>query len=177
MTPQGARRESPPLGDLLKLLSQFDRAWQAGAAPRIEDSLARAGNSSASGELLEELIKVDLEYRWRQVAGPGAAERPRLEEYLRRFPQLGPLDRLPAEMIAEEYRVRHRWGDCPGHAEYAVRFPGRPALGESLSRVDADLATERQMTDDGARRLRAEASAEPAPSAVTSVAALVDAIL
>jgi serine/threonine protein kinase len=66
-----------------------------------------------------------------------------LEQYVKRIAQLGSLDSLPTELIAEEYRVRHRFGDRPSHAEYAARFPrhGRTVLNE-LSRVDADLRNE-----------------------------------
>jgi serine/threonine protein kinase len=172
---------SPPFADeVLQLLAQFDRSWQSGVPPRIEEFLARAGNSAANGELLEELIKVDLEYRWRRTANLGTAVRPLLEEYLRRFPELGPLDRLPAELIAEEYRIRHRWGDRPGHAEYAARFPAQTALAESLLRVDADLTAERQSVENHALgvvvRPKLLPAAESTPRAVTSIAVMVDAI-
>src|SRR5262245_34346001 len=143
MLPHGARPDiTPRLGDdLLNLLSQFDRAWQAGAAPRIEEFLGRASDATASRQLLEELIKVDLEYRWRQAAGPDGAQRPRLEDYLSRFPVLGPLERLSAALIEEEYRVRQRWGDGPGHTDYTARFPQHGALlVERLRRIDAELA-------------------------------------
>lgn len=175
MTPEGARPDMPPSldDDLLKLLAQFDRAWQAGAGPRIEEFLTRASAGTPRRELLEELVKVDVEYRWRQPGGHNPAERPRLEEYVRRFPELGRLDRLPAALIEEEYRVRQRWGDRPGHAEYAARFPGRGALRESLARVDAEVAAElrtRETSATGPRLATAGSAillAEPIVSAPT----------
>src|SRR5262249_3471563 len=75
---------------------------------------------------------------------PGSAglpRRPLLEDYVRSLPQLGPPAQLPVDLIIEEYRVRHRWGDRPGHAEYAARFAsqGEPLL-HALAQLDQDLA-------------------------------------
>ncbi len=68
---------------------------------------------------------------------------PRLEDYARRLPRLGPLRRLPLDLICEEYRVRQRWGDRPNHAEYAARFPQHgAALRAALARIDVDLRDE-----------------------------------
>src|SRR5262249_35365315 len=68
----------------------------------------------------------------------------RLEDYVARFPELGPLDRLPAELIAEEYRARHFWGDRPGYEEYATRFARQAAqLRQLFAQVDAELLRER----------------------------------
>src|SRR5207245_2179681 len=107
--------------DLEEALQRFEDAWRGGEPPRLDQFLpkapadARASGGAARQELLAELIKIDLEYRWQR--GP-AAERPRLENYLGQFPELGPVDRLAPDLIGEEYRVRQRWGDRPGHADY-----------------------------------------------------------
>jgi len=45
--------------------------------------------------------------------------RPRLEHYLDLLPDLGPPS---LDLIAEEYRVRRRWGDKPERKSYAERF-------------------------------------------------------
>jgi hypothetical protein len=149
---------------LLDRLEQFDAAWRGGAAPPLEAFLPPPGDT-ARRELLEELVPIDLEYRWRQArsrpaeaagvptlleagrqrpaqegAPPGG---PRLEDYVGRFPELGPPESLPGKLVGEEYRARQRWGDRPGHAEYLARFPGRAAaVREALARIDAELAAE-----------------------------------
>ena len=69
----------PVTADLERLLCEFDFAWQRGELPAIEAYLARLAEPSGRRELLEELIKIDLEYRWRQGAGLP------LEDYLTRF--------------------------------------------------------------------------------------------
>jgi hypothetical protein len=90
--------------------------------------------------LLVELICIDLEYRWRD----SAIHQPiPLEGYLQRFPELGSLDRLPLELIAEEYRCRCRWGDRPKHQAILARFRDRLELIlAELIEVDADLDRE-----------------------------------
>ena len=94
--------------------------------------------------LLRELVKIDLEYRWRGNPPAGAFPvRPRLEDYVARLPSLGPLHELPIELIVEEYRVRRRWGDRPDHVDYLGRFPRHgPALWSALARIDAELCDE-----------------------------------
>ena len=137
--------------DLDRLLFQFDQAWQSLPPPRIEDYLALLGQTGDRGpptrrELLEELVKIDLEYRWRQpdsaARQSGWKPRPCLEDYLGRYPDLAPLNRMPLELIGVEYRVRRRWGDRPNHDSYANRFPKHGSeLQQLLQSINADLAT------------------------------------
>jgi serine/threonine protein kinase len=125
------------------ILDAFDEAWQAGAPPRIEEFLTGVSGPARS-RLLAELIPIDLEYRWRvPVAAGDLGANPRLDAYLRRFPDLGPVDRPPVALIAEEYRVRHWWGDRPDHQEYLSRYrEAGPALHEALLRIDLQLEEE-----------------------------------
>src|SRR5579871_5129989 len=86
----------PAPSDAIRLdrfLDQFEQAWQSESPPSLEAFLAGlpANNSNFRRHLLPELIKIDLDHRWRlQSAGPGATsgERPLLEDYARRFPEL-----------------------------------------------------------------------------------------
>jgi serine/threonine protein kinase len=68
---------------------------------------------------LHELIKTDLEIRWRRRKDRF------LEDYARALPELGPLSALPAELIFEEYRARTLYGDKPKPESYRTRFPGQ----------------------------------------------------
>jgi serine/threonine protein kinase len=67
--------------------------------------------------VLHELIKTELEARYRHRQGC------LLEEFLRRYPELGGPADLPAGLLYEEYRVRRRFGDRPALDEYRARFP------------------------------------------------------
>jgi hypothetical protein len=137
--------------DVELLLEQFDIAWIAGAVPSIRDFLPPCG---PAGQLfLEELIMIDLEYRWQQGrpleedypcetrgVAPGRSRGPLLEAYVRFFPELGPAGGLSLALICEEYWARHRWGDRPEMQEYARRFPSRgKLLFDALRRTDAEL--------------------------------------
>lgn len=154
--------------DIRQLLHAFEDAWQGGIPPALDAFLLplSAGNGPADRQqLLEELVKVDLEYRWKragQVANlphdkergaglqPAAdlnatafPDRPLLEDYVARYPELGPMQRLSAELIGEEYWVRHCWGDRPSPNEYLTRFaPQADQLRPALVEIDAELAAQ-----------------------------------
>src|SRR5262249_32422132 len=118
-----------------QLLARFEDAWHnPGPPPRIDEfvkSLAanQPTSDAARRNFLEELVLIDLECRWRRETAAKSAlgthfpcVHPRLEDYVAHCPDLGALSRLGVDVISEEYRVRHRWGDRPNHAEYAARF-------------------------------------------------------
>src|SRR5437016_2812276 len=95
--------------EIEKLLYQFDHAWQVGTPPQIEDylkayagiplrslpSAERGKEDSHRRQFLEELVKIDLEYRWRRK--PSSGNPWALQDYVARFPELGRLDPLPLE--------------------------------------------------------------------------------
>lgn len=102
---------------------RFEAAWLAGKQPQIEDYLSAAPaaeDRDASRQLLLELVMIDLEWRWRsppaetvssklssEATGGITTEyfpsRLRLEDYVERYPALGPLDQLPEDLIVTEY--------------------------------------------------------------------------
>jgi serine/threonine protein kinase len=154
----------PEFGTESEIVERFEIAWRDGGAPRIEE-FVHSERSSASGTgqhataVLAELVKIDLEYRWRQAemaferaSGADKAESdpglplpdcPLLEDYLERFPELATSTGAPLDLISEEYRVRRRWGDRPSPGEYAARFGGwTEALRAALAAVDAELLAE-----------------------------------
>jgi tetratricopeptide (TPR) repeat protein len=138
--------------DLDSLLDAFEDAWQRGEAPSL-DGFLPPPEAETRRALLEELVKIDLEYRWRPqhshaAASPEATLRddipgcPMLERYLARYPELAE-GGVAAHMVGEEFRVRLLWGDRPPVAEYLARFPHLgDSLGEFLEGIQADLAVE-----------------------------------
>ncbi len=167
-------RHSPALDELLE---QFEAAWRRGLAPSIQDVIASGQPEIAPCEqrwLLHELLMIDLWYRWRRAellsadterrpAGGRAAEpsgqlppRPRLEDYLARFPALGPLDNLPIELIGEEYRTRASLGEPPGRNEYYERFPNR--------RTEIDLLFDQLSAEAGIAMANSCASTSKQPA-------------
>ena len=114
----------PPISELSatddfeQRIECFEAAWENGPRPNIAAHLlgATAMADLERRRLLEELIKVDLDFRWRRrldAGDPGPVrpddlpDRPRLEDYVECYPLLGPLVELPSDLILGEYEVRH----------------------------------------------------------------------
>jgi adenylate cyclase len=147
------------------ICNRFREAWRKGnAAPRLDDfryDPSVADNSAQQRELLLDLVAVDLEERWRRGGGyTGSADTsidektvrartdgfpmcPLLEDYIARYPEAGPLTRLPVRLVAVEYSARHLWGDHPARDEYFRRFPH---LARSLDQVLGHVPTAAQLT-------------------------------
>lgn len=97
-----------------ELCRRFRTVWQSGSTPRIEDYLAEVPHQATAQqrrELLIELVILDLERRPSAAvdnaqSSPATSQRPRLEDYIQRFPELGPLGALPDQLIAAEFRAR-----------------------------------------------------------------------
>ena len=162
--------------DAEQLLEDFENAWRSGTAPSLAPFvrlLAQTGSDEAH-ELLKDLVTIDLEYRWRPRSGQAARTdfpaRPRIEDYLHRYPALRtPAEALPA-LVAAEYKVRNWASDRPSPEEYRTRFPAAwPALQIELTRIDAELAAE------GTRKVEPAANPEIAAARVT-VTSLLDAL-
>ena len=169
----------PAEQELSAVLDRFEEAWHEGTVPNLETFLPTAVLAGSRQELLSELVKLDLEFRWRQKqssrAGdtqvqPGKEEQETLvydtaaaanawllEQYVEKYPQLGSVDQLPLALIVEEYRVRQRWGDRPSHQDYLERFSQRNEdLSAALSSVDQELANEKEGTGSGQGQTSAE---------------------
>jgi tetratricopeptide (TPR) repeat protein len=111
---------------------EFERAWDRGERPKVEDYLDRADQRERPALVLA-LTGIDLERRLR--AGLPA----RVEDYapfLERYPPLHKDEALLGLIIAE-YKQRRRREDTLGPEEYGKRFPD---LSETLrSLLDSQL--------------------------------------
>lgn len=105
---------------LQEFLERFEKTWDGKAAavePKdLRDWLPPEGDPLRAAAL-EEMVKSELEIRWRH--GRGLA----LETYLEQLPELGNRATLAAALIYEEFRARQRFGDRPPLAAYQERFP------------------------------------------------------
>ena len=119
-------------------LDAFEEAWLGSPPPRIRDYIA--GDLKNRVHLLTELIKIDIEFRWRQSAASGRIAKLRLEDYFREFNDLGPIERCPVELIEQEYRVRAICKDAPSVGEYLKRFPENSTkLAERLREAEESI--------------------------------------
>lgn len=109
---------------LQNLADRFAEARSRGGVNDWEPYLPPSGDRLRRHVLIE-LAKLDLEFTWREGG------RVLVETYETLFPELTP---PPIDLIAEEYRIRHRHGDAPKLEEYRERFPDRAAEIESFLR-------------------------------------------
>lgn len=132
--------------DFTIALNRFEQAWMDGPPPEIGSFLEGIQNPQQRQRLCIELVSLEIEFRWRRAAESGdAAGTPPLhvETYLQQYPELGSVPDAPVDLISEEYRARHRWGDRPGHEEYRRRFPEHAAeIARTLDRVDEQILAE-----------------------------------
>jgi hypothetical protein len=115
-------------------LSEEDRAQLSARADDFHAALVRGGVTDwgkylaglpghIRQKVLDELVIIDLGHRWRH------GEQPRVEDYLERFPEFGPPERVPASVILEEHRCRMRAGERPDPESFRERFPAQfPAI-------------------------------------------------
>ena len=113
-----------------------------------------------------ELVSLDLAYRWQRASDRDAATiehngtpagkpshlswKPRPEEYLSGYPELGPPADLPVSLIAVEYRTRLLAGDRPQREDYLARFPEqREELNELLARMGNEGTKKPQPAEPG----------------------------
>ena len=139
---------------------QFESAWAAGNPQPIE---ALVGEPASANYLatLEELVHIELEFRW-QERDP--LIRPQLEEYLERFEALGD-SAILSRLLAQEIKLRMALGETPSSSEYQQRFPGVkvdfPATDQASQdtgiRSEDDVDTQREMPT-----MAPESTAEPA---------------
>jgi serine/threonine protein kinase len=114
------------------VLDRFEQAWRDADTVDLGQFLPPA-EAAVRPLILQELIKSELEIRWRR--GRGVL----LEEYQERFPELARDPVLWPPLLHEEYRVRRLYGDRPLLADYRTRYPEQFAELERLLETDSVL--------------------------------------
>ncbi|CAL1125253.1 unnamed protein product [Cladocopium goreaui] len=105
---------------LAERIDSLIEGWEAvGDPPALKEFLPESPPNLRYLALVE-LIKVDLEYRWKRHNLPR-----KVEEYAAEFPELCGEGGIPSDLIYEEYHVRTGMGDPPTPEEYFERFPDR----------------------------------------------------
>ena len=145
--------------------SRFEAAWQTGQQPRIEDFLPPhrrkegqrcvtswcnwlASTSNGVGRRPRCVAKRPASQAVSQGTAMcrqprSASLRPRLADYVARYPLLGPVEQLPCDLIVNEYYARRRYGDRPTHAEYLDAFGSlHPDLAKQLQAIDDGMVSD-----------------------------------
>lgn len=156
-----------------EVLNYFELLWKEGLAPSLDDALRRfaevsPGSSAAQRrDCLVELIKIDLEFRWRTGEVPteethaiqdgdtpianrdGTVRALRLEHYLDSYAEIASHPDAVIDLAAEEFRVRTRWGDQPSIDEYTARFhDSGDEIRDRLRAMRRDLAADSLVVAD-----------------------------
>jgi serine/threonine-protein kinase len=97
-----------------EFIRRFEAAWQQGGRPAIEDYLPPTAADRHA--VLVELVHAELEYRLQ------AGEPARVEDYLRRYPDLDQ-PAVALDLIATEFARRRRRESGLSAEEYVRRFP------------------------------------------------------
>jgi serine/threonine-protein kinase len=98
---------SPP--DRLQLeawLAEFEETWDEGRLADRVERLPAPGQPLRLPALIE-LVKIDLERTWQCGRHLSVAD------YLTRYPELGPAEALPPDLLLAEEEVRRQFGDVP----------------------------------------------------------------
>ncbi|MFN4260299.1 MAG: WD40 repeat domain-containing serine/threonine protein kinase [Gemmataceae bacterium] len=115
-------------------LRRFEAAWQNGARPTVDDFLP--AEEPLRGQVLGELVHIDLERRLK------AGEASRLEDYLRRYPELEQNQQAALSLIVAEYRLRRQQDPRVDAASYEQRFPAyQEQLAHQLAAVSPTVDT------------------------------------
>lgn len=124
---------------LESVFDRFEEAWHRGSEPLIDDFLDSEWEADRRQQVFDELLLIDLEHRWRRprhsaalllIGTVGSAvsqsilpARPKLEDYVARWPLMTSVERLPVGTILHEFRLRCEAGEQPELSEYLHRFP------------------------------------------------------
>lgn len=125
--------------DFEKTIDDFERSCTVGPPPNIAE-FARG----APIALVNELILIDMEYRWKRSDGPDdvLGGRPRLEDYSLLLESFSSSN-VTTSLVAEEYRIRKSQGDTVAHQHFMNRFPSLNGLGSAMQNVDKEIELER----------------------------------
>jgi hypothetical protein len=118
MPQHGSSGAASPVGTsvgLEEIVERFECAWRQGGRPELQEYLPADGSLRLA--VLVELVNIDLECRLK------AGEPARVEEYLRRYPELAEVPEAVPALASAEYRLRRRSDPNLTLTEYLQRFP------------------------------------------------------
>lgn len=101
---------------LAEWLTEFDQSWAPGRLEQCSRDLPPSGHPLRLPTLVG-MVRIDLRRQWR--SGHAAL----VEEYLKRYPELGTVAQPPLELLEAEYRVRQEVGTPVSTTQLALRFP------------------------------------------------------
>jgi eukaryotic-like serine/threonine-protein kinase len=122
--------------ELSDRVDAFIAAWDKATEPPSLGTFIPGHEPAVRRLVLSELIKVDLEYRWRANRFPKL-----LEEYLTEFPELTDQGQTPLDLVYEEYHVRRQAGEEVDVKSYYRRFPTQETELRRMLKLDSPHRT------------------------------------
>ena len=122
--------------DVSERLQSFIDAWEAEDAPPALADYLPAADDRARSFVLVELVKIDMEHRWQRDLAPQS-----IGAYCEAFPELTDDNRLPLDLIYEEFHIRKQHGDAIDVDDYVQRFPDKADELRRMLQVDRPFQT------------------------------------
>ncbi len=98
-----------------RIVAQFEESWSGNSPLSIDDIIPRKGDERQV--ILQQLVHIDLDNRLR------AGDPARVEDYLKRYPELERDESTVLALIWTEYEARQGADRTISDGEYAKRFP------------------------------------------------------
>jgi serine/threonine protein kinase len=125
VNPRLARLSDDDRQMLESWLAEFQQHWDEKLLENRVEQIPPGSSWRLSA--LAEMVKIDLNQRWRH------GDQISLEKYCKEFPELGSPANVPADLIQAEYEVRRQCGAPVALEDYLRRFPHQAAeLGRVL---------------------------------------------
>ena len=131
--PKNADPATVALYQVAERVDALAQAWQGDDLPPDLAQFVPAKPAGLRRLVLNELIKVDLEYRWLHHELPK-----RVEEYLEDFPELAASGEIPCDLIYEEFQIRSQAGEAVSPEEYYERFEKQAERLRRMMTIGAD---------------------------------------
>ena len=130
---------------LAERVDALTAAWESAPVPDLA-RLLPDDSPELRRMILIELIKVDLDFRWKS-----SEHRKTLQEYNREFPELIAETGIPCDLVFEEFHIRRRAGDLVEPAVYYEQYPAQRDSLKRLLEFDQTDATTTLTTTGGYR--------------------------
>jgi serine/threonine protein kinase len=121
------------LYEVAQRIDALTDAWKGDDLPPNLAEFVPEGPAGLRRLVLSELIKVDLEYRWRHHELPK-----QVEEYIEEFPEVAQNGQVPCDLIYEEFHIRSQTPEAPNPDEYYHRFPKQADRLKRMMTIDAN---------------------------------------
>lgn len=133
-TPANGSEEGSAVWSIVEVqLDAFFQSWESAPPPPSIDGFVKDFDADVRRLVLPELVKVDLEYRWKD----SSLVKP-ISEYFDTWPELAVDASVVAELLQEEMLQRRQGGEEVKIEEYIEQYP---KAAEALKRISDEVSS------------------------------------